>query len=397
MNKKYDVAVIGAGPAGLWAAKTAVDHGLSVLVVEKKREIGFPTICGEFTPSEGEAKRLLPNSKLVSKFYQFLPEKCVRNRTRTVRVYSPGGRRIEFKFEGLVLDRVILERSYAEKVEELGGEILTHVTAIMGVCDELIELKLKGVGVKEASARYLVGADGFPSRVAAWFNLRTGYAKSRDEAICVNSSLKLPDLEKDVVEMYSGKLVAPGGYAWIIPKDEESANVGLGVRRAWMENHGKVNIKEFFNHFLIKHTIASTKLIREQTFPLYGKILPVGGIVKELVRDRVMLAGDAAGLVIPINGSGLLTAAISGMLAGEVAWRDALGEGDVRDYRGMVISEMGDALEKGLLYRRFIDLLTLYDRMLDFSFLLGGSLGVSNVLLCQGFWPAPLLKALLAR
>lgn len=393
LKQKYDVCIIGGGPAGLWAAKSASKHNLDTLVIEKKREIGIPTVCGEFVPSEEEANRLLPGSKLVANFYRSLPTECIKNKTKTIRIYAPSGRAVDFKFEALIIDRCSLEKSYADKVEEFGGEILKSTVALNALRKDEIIVKFKGSDANGVSTNFLIGADGFPSKVAAWFKLCSGYNKSRDEALSLNSLRESVEIEEDVVEVYSGKTIAPGGYAWIIPKGDGTANVGVGVRRSWISSQR--NIQDYFNHFLFKHPIASNRLRRSKTGSVLGKVIPMGGLVKEVGRDVVMLAGDAAGLVVPINGSGILTAAISGMLAGEAVWQETVGKGGVTGYRNMILSEVGDPMEIGLLYRRFVDLLVSHDSLLDSSFILAGKAMVANTFQCHRNWMFPILRNLM--
>jgi digeranylgeranylglycerophospholipid reductase len=380
--KEYGVCIIGGGPAGLWAAKSLAKHGLTVLILERKKNIGFPVICGEFIPSKEEAHRLLPCSKLVAEFYRFLPQEYITNKTKAIRVYSPSGHIAEFNFEGLVIDRNLLEQFYAEKIKELDGKILTSAIALKGFYKgESIALKFKvNNSIKKALTSFLIGADGFPSKVAKWFGLNSGYNKEEDEALCLNSVFKSLNIEEDIVEIYTGRMIAPGGYAWIIPKAEGIANVGLGIRQRWASHH---SIKDYFKHFIANHPIASNKLSKGVIQSIFGKTIPVGGLVKELACKHVVLAGDAAGLVIPINGSGILTAAISGILAGEAIWEETIGKGGVDSYKSKLLSEIGDALEKGLLYRRFIDSLISFDNLFNFSFFLAGKSIISSILLCQ--------------
>jgi flavin-dependent dehydrogenase len=56
----YDVVVVGAGPGGSTTARFAAERGLKVLMLDKRREIGYPVQCGEFMPDTNEMKRMFP-------------------------------------------------------------------------------------------------------------------------------------------------------------------------------------------------------------------------------------------------------------------------------------------------------------------------------------------------
>ncbi|NIN53336.1 MAG: FAD-dependent oxidoreductase, partial [Nitrososphaeria archaeon] len=87
----FDVVVLGAGPAGASAALKASEGGVSVLLVEKNKEIGVPIRCGEYLPVPREMEDLLPRAKHTESLYD-VPEDMVRNRTSKIRIVSPAGK-----------------------------------------------------------------------------------------------------------------------------------------------------------------------------------------------------------------------------------------------------------------------------------------------------------------
>ena len=95
--EKYDVIVVGAGPAGSSAAKAAADNGVNILLIERELEIGIPDKCGEFLPSLEEMKMLSPNVPDLESIWN-IPKRCIVNETKYVNFVFPNG--VDFPVEG---------------------------------------------------------------------------------------------------------------------------------------------------------------------------------------------------------------------------------------------------------------------------------------------------------
>ncbi|MEM3710296.1 MAG: FAD-dependent oxidoreductase, partial [Nitrososphaerales archaeon] len=87
-EKDYDAIVIGAGPAGSSVAKRAAELGIKVLIVERKREIGYPIQCGELIPAVEEFPNILPRAKRGEKLFN-IPEWVISNRCSRVAIIGP--------------------------------------------------------------------------------------------------------------------------------------------------------------------------------------------------------------------------------------------------------------------------------------------------------------------
>jgi digeranylgeranylglycerophospholipid reductase len=166
--------------------------------------------------------------------------------------------------------------------------------------------------------RLVIGADGVESFVGQWLGLRKPFAIGE-----VHSGLQylldgVPPGER-YIDLYAGHEVAPGGYAWVFPKDRGTANVGLGVHvSARQPRPAKAYLDDF---------------VRER-FP-QSRILGVvaGGVsgahsLKRLVDDGAALVGEAGHTNNPFSGGGIMNALESAEEAGIVLGA-ALREGDV--------------------------------------------------------------------
>jgi digeranylgeranylglycerophospholipid reductase len=130
--------------------------------------------------------------------------------------------------------------------------------------------------------------------------------------------------------------VAPSGYAWIIPKGPDTANVGLGVRAGYLKGNLKEHLQEFCDE------------LGFEVLSWGGGWIPMGGPVKTMVDGTTLAIGDAAGLVMPSNGGGISQAIISGCFAAE-AILDHLDHGAPLDaYEVRLRASMGRALKNSL-------------------------------------------------
>lgn len=382
LRKIYDVVTIGAGPSGSSASLSAALGGADTLLIEKKREIGIPVKCGEFIPSSNEMKKLLPRASSHLSFYKMLSQEVVTNKTGRVRVYSPKNMTYEFKFEGLVLRRDVLDKILASEAEKVGVTLQTS-SAVRAVVDkdDMKEILVDSAhGKSIVKAKLVIGADGFPSDVGKWEKLENGY-RSEDVTLCIQQRMKNVELEDDAVEIYFGSNYAPGGYAWIIPKGDGAANVGLGVRVSYLKS--RRFIINHFNAFLKNHLIASRRFPKAQRGSLIAKTLPVGSQVRRVYGNRVLLAGDAAGTVIPINGSGVPTAIVSGSIAGNVASQHLKGDCELSTYATVLEKEIGYALRRGLRYRKISDVLMYSDGLFEKVLQIIGIKNISKIIKCE--------------
>ncbi|MDK2833772.1 MAG: digeranylgeranylglycerophospholipid reductase [Methanolobus sp.] len=315
MKDQYDVIVVGAGPAGSIAAKTAAMKGLNVLMIEKRQEIGDPVRCAEGVSKVWLRKHIEPDHRWI----------CAD--VKGSRIFSPDGTMIEMAEEiaggevGYVLERKTFDRALAYESAKAGAEVMvkTRATGLIIENGFVRGVRLMHLGEeKDVRSKLVIGADGVESKVGRWAGIDTSL-KPADLETCAQFLMGGTGIDQNYCYFFLGNEIAPGGYIWVFPKGKDLANVGIGILGS---KSGK------------KHAIDYLKEFVEQKFPS-AKILeidvggvPVSGSIERTIANGLMLVGDAARQSDPITGGGIITAMEAGKIAGEVAY-EAVSRNDV--------------------------------------------------------------------
>ncbi|MCU0637540.1 MAG: NAD(P)/FAD-dependent oxidoreductase [Methanothrix sp.] len=355
MNQETLAAVVGAGPAGSSAAEALAAAGVSVLLIEKKIEIGSPVQCGGFLPEISELKKLLPYARLPETLAD-MPERIVLHRTRLQRIYSPGGSFKQFSVAGRVLDRRAFDRHLASRAALKGAKILPATRAELKGGDLLLSGRFKG----QISPKVIIGADGPRSRVS-----RAMGNPAQEVGICLEYEMTDVNIDPDAAEMYFSARYAPGGYAWIIPLSRNSANVGVGVRASYMSGEG---LGEILDRFIADHPVASEKLQGGEVLAVMRGPVPAGGSTPSIQKENMILAGDAAGQVMATSGGGIPLAVVGGRIAGEAAAAYLQGKRPLSDYSSRIMEEFGRQLARSVQLRKMVDFAMKSDRLMNTMF-----------------------------
>jgi len=371
------VIIAGAGPSGLQAAIAAAEQGASVLMFDKKTKIGAPVRCGEFFPCKEEMLDLLPESRDFASLFEIPPD-AITNRCEILRIFSPRGKCWEFPFKAYVLDRVALEQHMAQEASKLGAEIRLGSPVRIFENDDQIKV---GVTERESvEAHVVIAADGFPSVAGASGGLSCDrYALPKNVAINYQYVMDGLDIESNVTEMYMGTSIAPGGYGWIIPKSSTTANIGVGIRTIFAS--GKLRTR--LDHFVSRYFLTADRLRAGRIQTMIADVLPVDGAVSKTYSDRILLVGDAAGMVMPTNGGGIPTAMVSGRIAGEVAALHVKKDEPLFNYEVRWKKAFGHELSVSTRMRRFADAFMPHDLLFDCSMRLLGTAGIKKVVTCK--------------
>lgn len=302
MKSEYDIIVVGAGPAGSIAAKFAAEQGVSVLMLEKDRDVGYPVRCGEAVSMAGLEEFIKPDPRWISteitKFSFISPDKTKID--------------IPFEGKGCILERKIFDYELANIASKVGTDILTRAYVNGLIFDEgkVAGVKYEYRGEqKEVKAKLVIAADGVESRVGRWAGLKT-HSDFRDMESGIQVTVSNIKIDDNTCYFYWGNIYAPQGYLWVFPKGNGIANIGLAITG---DIGKKRSALSYLNEFL------------ENNYPNASILTQVaGGIpftptLEEIVGPGILLVGDAARQINPLSGGGIISGMIGGSIAGKVA------------------------------------------------------------------------------
>ncbi|MCK5112634.1 MAG: NAD(P)/FAD-dependent oxidoreductase [Thermoplasmatales archaeon] len=302
---KYDVVVVGSGPAGSVTARFAAESGANVLIIERRQEVGVPVLCGEGV------------SKGVDEFKVLEGKRWLANNMDGARIISPDGTMVKLAADmagdetGYVLYRDIFDQELARGAIRAGAELMLNTCAV-NILKE--NGKINGVKAKQFGEEFdieadiVVGADGVESKIGRWAGMKTTL-KPYDLETCAQYTLSNVEFDRAYCDFYLGKKIAPGGYAWIFPKGKDIANVGIGILASLSEPGMSLKLLDKFIN-------SRPELKKGEPLRFLAGAVPVAEPI-ESVRDNLLLVGDAARQVDPITGGGLMASIEAGKTAGE--------------------------------------------------------------------------------
>jgi digeranylgeranylglycerophospholipid reductase len=346
-----DVVVVGGGPAGLYAAWNLARAGCDVTLLEEHADIGEPVHCTGVLAKDA--------------FEEFSLDTCdVLNELTTVRFHAPSGHTIEYStrsVEAVVIDRAAFDRRLAGEAVRAGVRMVNGRAMAVNVDPDGVTVSAGATSVRGRACVLACGAS---------------YAMQRDlglgmpKLLMRSAQVELPADRLGDVEVYFGRNLAPGGFAWAVPVSRgDRACVRVGV---------------------MCHTDASRHFQRvlEQVAPRWGiprlpvpqprqKILPLEPIQRTYA-DRLLVVGDAAGLVKPTTGGGsyysLLTASLAAETLAQALDRDDLGAERLSHYEMSWRQRLDPELRSQMLLRRIAQRLS--DADIDGLFELASADGI---------------------
>jgi len=349
MKDVADVIVVGGGPIGSFAALKLAKLGAKVTVFEEHDSVGSPSHCAGHL-----SIRSLGNLGLYP-----LPGEIVENTFSQANFYSPSGFKFSVHFAKPVtcsVNREAFDRHIADKAEAAGALYCLNSR----VHSLLIEDgAVKGVTVKQEdkakrfTAKIVVDAEGISYRLLR----QTGLGGINGERLvyAVEAEIEnVKDVELDAVEVFLGKAYAPGFYAWIMPRLDGTAKVGLATKTG--------NPKESLQRFMLTHPVASKQLRKAKITSMTFHPITLGGPISKSYTSGFLAVGDVASQVKPTTGGGGVFGLTCARIAAEVV-NEAVRRNDVSSnflvlYQKRCADVLGFDFSVMLRIRRFLDSLS---------------------------------------
>ncbi len=337
-----DVAVIGAGPAGLSAARALASRGHDVVVLEEHSRIGVPVHCTGVLGADA--------------FTEFdLPAAAIVGTAETATFIAADGSSVSVdaeKARAVIVDRAVFDQGLADASRAAGAELRAS-TRVQRIVPGARSVTVLIEGGDPVEARACVIACGANYR----FNRQLGLGVPR--AFLQSAQLEQPLAGPASVEVHLGRDVAPGGFGWVVPFRRHGVpHARLGLM---CESRALTRFRAFAGRVRSKYADDSASPPEPRL-----KILPLGPVSRTYA-TRLLAVGDAAGLAKPTTGGGIYYSLISGQIAAgtldEALRADDLRESRLRRYETQWRDRVGAEIRIGLAFRVLASRMT--DRAID--------------------------------
>ena len=339
---RTETIVVGAGPAGLLAAREIARRGIEVRILEEHPVIGEPNHCAGLLSVEGLRRLGIDPSPGF-----------VQHEITGGRIYSPSGASIEIagsRTRAYAIDRAAFDRHLADAARGAGAEVETG-RRIRGLL--IRDGRVEGVRGRDAYAKVVVDAEGAAGSLAR----EAGLPPAAGLLAGVNVEVSGIDVEPHMVEVWLGDVLAPGLFAWVIPLGDGAARCGL----ACSSGDAFERLKRFLHR-----RFGSVRF----SPPRRGLIL-TGGPIHRTYLDGLLVAGDAAGQTKPTTGGGVILGGICAIEAGRTAAEgveaDDPSAGFLKRYQRAWREALGREFASMLAARRLVNRLSdeRIDRLFD--------------------------------
>ena len=323
---RAEAVVVGAGPAGLIAARELASRGVEVAAYEEHTVIGEPNHCAGILSVEGlERLGVEPSPEFI------------QHEVKGGVAHSPDGTPIRIvgsRTRAYVVDRGAFDRHLAGQAEDAGAEII-------------LGHRVRGLILREGRVTGVSGADGPVEAeviidcegVGGLLAKSAGLSPPEKGVLSgINAEVSGVEVEPGIVEVWLGHAVAPGFFAWVAPTGDASARCGLAC-----EGQGSKALLEVF----LERRFGEA----EHTAPVRWPVLK-GGPVEKTHGDGILLVGDVAGQTKPTTGGGVI---FGGLCAVEAA-KTVSGALETGDFSADYLSRY-EAAWRGLLGREFSSML----------------------------------------
>ena len=297
MNFDFDVVVVGAGPVGSTIAYYLSNYGLDVAIIDKKKQIGYPLQCAGIL------------SKHIFELNE-LPEDVILNEVKGLFLHTKNHILNVSKedTEAYVIDRIAYDEFLLNRAVGSGTKLINN---------KVIDVDSEG-GItylsdgQKIKSKIIIGCDGYNSTLSKIIGntqekFMASQALVKIDEISMNSFRNTTKSVDDYVDTYLLTDILPG-FLWIIPLKNDLYRIGLFSS----QNHKTQ--AEFLKNF-------TTDNFDCEIIEKYKGFIPIFDGKNDIVKNRLLLIGDAANQIKPTSGGGLLIAFDSCKMAKEYVIR----------------------------------------------------------------------------
>ena len=302
MEERYDVVVVGGGPAGLSAAYSAAKAGAQVILLEKDEAIAHSVRTSGVTWIAEMEKLGIPNT--------------LYNAVKNYRFVSPSN---DILISGSAAKSCVLDvratyQHLAFMAAEAGAEIMVKSNVINVVKDGS---RIAGVkastpkGDLTVSSTLVIDASGFSASVAR----RAGAAGEwKRYGVGAEYECYCDDIDGATWTLMVGQRYSEAGYAWIFPLSKNRVRIGVGIGRP----ESSAEPLEKLHEIMAKRLKPLDAMGRIQPVELHYGFIPNQGVRQDSIADGLIMVGDSAGQSNPLVLEGIRYAIDFGRLAGDI-------------------------------------------------------------------------------
>ena len=325
------IIAVGAGPAGSVCAEILAKSGFEVTILEREKIPRYKP-CGGAIPKEMVEEFEIPQNIIERSFNSLVLHLISKDET------------IERKGEGAILWRSDLDAYLTKRACEMGAILQEQTTALkVTQGPEGFQIKTNN-GIFKSDL--IIAADGANSTVLRAFNWEKPFP--HQVALTITHEVKLTEkiindrLGEDKLHIFFDKKLIGTGYGWLFPK-KNVISVGWGCQLNEIRNTHR-QFQEFLE--IINDKIKDGKVIRQA-----AHIVPIH--IRPFYRNHIIAVGDAAGFVDPLSGKGIIYAAWSGLIAGQVL-KKAIDKNNLDEFNQLYKKRLRKAFLNALVAKRDI-------------------------------------------